>query len=41
MYCPGCGEWIQYPEQGYCEHCNIPVDPPPVDDGGFDPESER
>jgi hypothetical protein len=28
MYCPACGEWIQYPEQGYCEHCSIPVEDP-------------
>lgn len=26
MHCPACGEYIQYPEQGYCEFCGVTVD---------------
>jgi len=37
MPCPACGEYIQYPERGYCENCGATVDdggqPDPGDDG--------
>lgn len=37
MQCLNCGEYVQYPERGYCESCGATVDDGTPDEGGDTP----